>query len=267
MNIETYIRENRQVLDNALPDAHVWQHLNRLLNRLPHADPLEKELLCNRILLDTAAPPEAMWRRIADALDASSTASPQRDPLEQFILEHRDALDSEVPDLKIWGQISAATPEKIAPGHGFTVHWGRNLMRAAAAIALLITGIGMGIWYASHSNAAAQGMAMSELSDQYRELEQYYQRDIAGKQVRLASMSGSQPVEVLDDLRQLDQIMEELRKELADVPPASREQVVRAMIENYKAKTTILQRVLEHLEDGQPEQQRTKGNQNESKDI
>ncbi len=43
--------------------------------------------------------------------------------------------------------------------------------------------------------------------------------------------------------------MEQLRQELAIVPPGNREQVVRAMIENYKAKTAILQRVLERLEE------------------
>jgi hypothetical protein len=67
----------------------------------------------------------------------------------------------------------------------------------------------------------------------------------------LASIRGSQPAEVRADLEQLDKAMEELRLELANVPPGNREQVVRAMIENYQAKLIILKRVLERLDDTQ----------------
>ena len=59
-------------------------------------------------------------------------------------------------------------------------------------------------------------------------------------------------------MQQIDLAMQELRAELTDVPPGNREQVVRAMIENYKAKTAILQRVLERLEP-------TKTDQNDKK--
>jgi hypothetical protein len=89
---------------------------------------------------------------------------------------------------------------------------------------------------------------MSDVSGEYKELEQFYQRDITVKREKLATFTGSQPAEVGEDLEHLDEIMAELRRDLADVPPGNREQVIRAMIENYKAKMAILQRVLERLE-------------------
>jgi hypothetical protein len=134
------------------------------------------------------------------------------------------------------------------PAIKVTMGWQRSILRAAASIALLLTGVGLGLWYAHHDEKAIAGMAMSDVSHEYAELEQYYQRDIAGKQVKLSSFSGSQPAEVHEDLDQLDDMMAELRQELANVPEGNKEQVVRAMIENYKAKTAILQRVLERLE-------------------
>ena len=124
-------------------------------------------------------------------------------------------------------------------------------MRIAAAIGLLVAGVGLGLWYAGTQQTS--NMAMGEVSGEYREVEQYYQRDIAGKQQKLASFVGYQPAEVDEDLKQLDQIMSELRQELANVPRGNREQVVRAMIENYKAKASILERVLERLEESKPE--------------
>jgi hypothetical protein len=120
-------------------------------------------------------------------------------------------------------------------------------MRMAASLALLIAGIGGGIWYERNGNAT-EGMAMSDVSGEYKELEQFYQRDITVKREKLATFTGSQPAEVGEDLEHLDEIMAELRRDLADVPPGNREQVIRAMIENYKAKMAILQRVLERLE-------------------
>jgi hypothetical protein len=72
--------------------------------------------------------------------------------------------------------------------------------------------------------------------------------------------SGSRPAEVYTDLEQLDATMAELQQELATVPPGNREAVVRAMIETYEAKTNILKRVLERL------QQMDSENTNSSKD-
>ena len=107
---------------------------------------------------------------------------------------------------------------------------------------------------------------MADVSPEYAELERHYEHDITDKKEKLATFTGSQSADVLQDLDQLDRIMEELRRELADVPPGNRQQVVRAMIENYKAKTAILQRVLEHLDIKQNEGNNSKLS-NEIKNI
>ena len=70
----------------------------------------------------------------------------------------------------------------------------------------------------------------------------------------------------MQDIEQLDKIMDELRRELASVPEGNRQQVVRAMIENYKSKTAILQRVLEHLEENQNRGKNSKSS-NETKNM
>ena len=120
-------------------------------------------------------------------------------------------------------------------------------MRAAAAIALLIVGAGLGLWYAGQQNTQNNGMTLGQVSVEYAELEHYYQRDIAAKQQQLVAYTGNNS-DVELDLQQLDGVMHELQQELANVPPGNREQVVRAMIENYKAKAAILERVLDRLQ-------------------
>jgi len=239
--IETFIRDNHRAFDAATPGTHGWQGIEKALDRLGSADGLETELLLNRVLMDTETPSESVWAGIEQFLDEQKNYNP--DPLERYIHEHRDAFDSEVPDLKVWANIADKVPAKAKVVH---INWQRSLLRAAASVALLVTGLGLGIWYARSAETPA--MAMSDVSNEYAELEQFFQRDISGKQQKLASFTGSQPAEVHEDLEQLDNVMSELREELANVPAGNREQVVRAMIENYKAKTAILERVLERLE-------------------
>lgn len=240
-SIKTFIDQHRDAFDGALPGAHGWTGVERMLNRLPGADYLEKELMCQRVLMDTEDAPKGVWARIDAELGVENVSG-----LESFIRKNREAFDTAEPGAMIWENISGQLPKTKA----IKVHigWQRHLMRIAASLLLILTGIGGGIWYERQGNTNS-GMAMSEVSDEYAELEQFYRRKINQKQERLATFTGHQSRDVYEDLEHLDEVMEQLRKELATVPPGNREQVVRAMIENYKAKTAILQRVLERLED------------------
>ncbi len=241
--IKKFIQSNRHVFDVETPGAHGWESVEKALERLPVADELEKQLLVDRILLDTEAPSDQVWASIDEHLDKCKSTS----GLERFICENRESFDTEVPDLRVWSEVSKEIP--LAKAKVIPLHWQRHLMRFAASIALLVVGLSAGIWYARSSDNT--GMSMADVSPEYAEIEQYYEHDITDKKDKLAMFTGSQSADVLQDLDQLDRIMEDLRQELANVPPGNRQQVVRAMIENYKAKTAILQRVLEHLEENQ----------------
>jgi len=248
--IEQYVRSRREAFDTGLPSPYCWPAVEKTLDRLRSTDTLEQYLILHRLEFDTAQPADGIWQAIAETLDKPKT-NPS-DPLEAFIQRNRDAFDSETPTQRVWAAIEQATPANTAKI--VSVNWRQHLMRAAAAIVLLIAGINIGIWYGGES--ASAGMSMSDISTEYAELEQYYQRDISTKETKLTRFASYSDKNVLDDLHQMDGIMTELREELANVPPGNREQVVRAMIENYKAKAAILERVLEHIEQQQePNQQ------------
>jgi hypothetical protein len=255
--LKIFIQQNRDAFDVATPGPQGWSGMEKTLERLPAADDLERYILANRLLMDTSIPSEMVWTRIEQCHHTEAGTD-----VEDFICQNRAALDTEIPDLRIWSNITAALQSPKAAT--IRVSWGRHLLRVAASVALLVLGLGAGIWYARSTEPA--GMAMADVSAEYAELEQYYKHDITDKEAKLASFTGSQSSEVLQDLDQLDRIMEELRHELANVPPGNRQQVVRAMIENYKAKTAILQRVLEHLNDRQNENNHTRLS-NESKNM
>ena len=244
-SLDLFIQQNRDAFDAAVPGVSTnreWPRLERMLQRLPDSDPLERQLMCNRVLLDSAEPSNRVWAKIENDLDIAT----ENLGLDSFIRQNRDSFDRELPNGQAWENIAGGLPKPKA----IKVHigWQRSIMRIAASLALLVVGIGGGIWYERQGDLANK-MAMSDISGEYKELEQFYQRGISVKQEKLATFTGSQAAEVSEDLEQLDEIMEQLQLELADVPPGNREQVVRAMINNYKAKTAILQRVLERLED------------------
>lgn len=246
MELKQFIQQHRDAFDARVPGAHGWAGVERMLGRLPESDAIERSLMYDRVLLDTEVPSAKIWANIERELDGQMGTS----GLESFIQQNREAFDAEMPSAQAWENISGSLPKPRA----IKVHigWHRSLMRIAASLALLVAGIGGGIWY-ERQTSVSSGMAMSDVSNEYKELEQYYKRDITVKREKLATFTGSQPEEVGEDLEHLDEIMEELRRELAEVPPGNREQVVRAMIENYKAKTAILQRVLERLEESKNE--------------
>lgn len=240
-NLEQFIRNHRDAFDAIEPNPTVWAGIEKSLDRSSKAGPLERFIRINRPLFDTAPVPETVWENIGLSLETAPC-----DPLETFIRDNRSSFDTHTPDLRVWAAIEQAVPAQSAKMIGMP--WHRTLLRSAAAIALLVTGIGIGLWYARADMSGQAGMAMSDVSSEYAELEQYYQRDISVKQEKLATLVSNRDQELNADLLQMDKVMAELRQELANVPPGNREKVVRAMIENYKAKAAILERVLEHLE-------------------
>ncbi|MBL7825629.1 MAG: hypothetical protein JNJ57_03290 [Saprospiraceae bacterium] len=235
--LKLFIQQNRQDFDVEAPALAHWKGVATTLDRLRNAGKLEIFIAGHRTDFDQESPSDVVWIQIVEQLETVS-------PLEQFIQQHREAFDEVAPDLRVWSEVAGALPQpkaRIVP-----LGWHRHLLRAAASVALLVIGLGAGIWYAKNFDESS--MTMADVSAEYGELEKYYERDINNKKEKLAVFTGSQSADVMQDLEQLDRVMEELREELAHVPPANRQQVVRAMIENYKAKAAILERVLEHLD-------------------
>lgn len=261
--IEQFIEAHRAALDLPFPAACGWEPIERNLSRWDNLDDLEQWAVLNRPCFDTAAPSVIVWDKISQTLD-----TPHADPLEQFIRANREAFDVETPASKLWDQLPTAPPVQ----HALRISWLQYLSRVAAAVVLLAAGTALGIWYSGSSLSGNSGMKMAEVSKEYAELEGHYEREIAVKQQELARFaSNPSSSEVWSDLSQMDKVMEELRLELANVPPGNREQIVRAMIENYKTKAVVLERVLNALEENgqntQDSDQNSNNNKHESESI
>jgi hypothetical protein len=182
--------------------------------------------------------------------------------LEQFIAQNRIEFDNESPSDSVRQGVFVHLELAIKPAaKGWSIWRNTRLARFAAAVTLLLVGVGMGYVFApkaTNSNLSA----VVDVLPEYTEAAEFYQRDIAAKRAKLAQFV-HQKAEVEPDLLQLEQVMEELKTELEHVPPSRRQDVVAAMIKNYQTRAAILQKVLLQLD----EAQQPKSQKNETSNI
>ncbi|MDY0286521.1 MAG: hypothetical protein RBR21_10340, partial [Bacteroidales bacterium] len=90
-----------------------------------------------------------------------------------------------------------------------------------------------------------QGIAMIH---ELQEAEAFYEARINQSKTRLASYSTQHPElleEINNDLEQLSQVYEELKNDLDD--HAANQEIIEAMIQNYRLRLGILEQILAQL--------------------
>ena len=183
----------------------------------------------------------------------------KEDRLEQFIAENRDQFDLYDPNDKVWKEVSKTIRNKQRFTNWRTVVW-----RAAAVI--VIFAASFMFWeFMSNSNILigrqerkVQKMDIPEL----REAEIYYTNMVDNRLEELTPLIQQDPElrnELNSDLDELDSIYSELQKDLID--NIANDEVVEAMIQNYRLKLEILEDLLEQL------QETSKNDENEKNEL
>ena len=180
----------------------------------------------------------------------------QRDYLEQFILDEREAFDGSTPGLQVWGEISQELDRRQSRR---LILW-KASRAVAAAIILLACGALIGVYL--FGNQMQQYASLEKIAPEYAEAEAYYQKQIHQKHQQLAAYQRDDIVE--KDLAQLDEVMQELRGELLVAPKGKEAEIVENLIQSYQAKVAILERVLDRLQEANPEITKPAGNEETS---
>lgn len=178
----------------------------------------------------------------------------ERDPLELFILENREHFDDAFPSLKVWNNIDQAVNRRSTRRLKVL----RTVGAIAAGIALLLTGAFAGSLFFQAKDAQAVAI-LEQSAPEFIEAERYYQGEIQQKVAQLASYSPNDPV--LKDLKQIDQVMEELKADLTRAPKGKEQEIVAALIRSYQMKISILELVMERLEQQESLTFKTKRNE------
>ena len=209
-------------------------------------DNLEKFIKDNRLDFDSETPNLRVWADIEHDLN---------DDITPFVRSNRDDFDTEIPNLKIWAAIdkqlneTVKTPTELRIEKPFAFkQWA---LRIAAALTLLIIGASAGFYFKTKQEAIEIAQTVDKIAPDFREAEQFYKQKVQNQLVKLTSFQPKTDPSVLADLQQIDEIQKELRQELDDAPDATREEIVKRMIDNYKIKLGILERVMQHLDEQQ----------------
>jgi hypothetical protein len=180
------------------------------------------------------------------------------DQLEKFITEHREDFDDVTPDLKVWSAIHQAVAQQqqaglptLSPktfGNAKRVSlWSYTRYAAAATLLIGVGAVGIGLFKQNHASIASHivpsnSVALKDISPEYNEAQQYYTRKITQQTQEFNTQKYD--ADVNKDLQQLDQVTAELEAEMVNAPKGSREKIIATMINNYKTKMEILEKVL-----------------------
>ncbi len=165
-----------------------------------------------------------------------------KDKLEKFIMENREKFDTHQPDPKVWKKIEAGIKMKKP------LNWRFVLSRAAAVLLIFVAS------YMIHEfiNKGFPRINLAKNKDveipELKEAENYYSRLLNEKLDEIKPMITGCPAleeELNYDLSQLDSLYKELKNDLKD--NIANQEVVDAMIQNYRMRLSILEEILSEL--------------------
>ena len=173
------------------------------------------------------------------------------DRLEKFILENRNDFDDQVPSPDSWNKIK----ENIRPIRN--INWTARLVRVAAAIVIFVSSY-IFIDYTFNKNNGKEGYADQTESEVYEnipvlvEAQVYYSGQIRSMETEVYRIAGeNSPIreEINAEFEDLDKVFVELKADLKD--DAANEEVIEAMIQNYRIKLQILEEILYQLKNAE----------------
>ncbi len=122
----------------------------------------------------------------------------------------------------------------------------RPVMKIAAALLVGVSLVAIALQYTNKPNTQAGEVALGEISNELAETSEYYASQIETKIEFIKTSRSEVDPAIWEDLELLDQAFIELKDDLRD--NADNEEVVNAMIQNYRIKLEILEHIIDELQ-------------------
>lgn len=162
-----------------------------------------------------------------------------KDKLEKFVIENREEFDFHEPDSKIWGKIKS----NIRSGR--SINWRLIITRAAAVILIFIISYMINRFIDEGFPKITLVKDKEAEIPELKEAENYYLGLLNEKLNEIKPILSACPTleeELNYDLNQLDSLYSELKNDLKD--NIANQDVIDAMIQNYRLRITILEELL-----------------------
>jgi hypothetical protein len=169
------------------------------------------------------------------------------DKLEKYILDHREQFDDQEPDPAIWDRVDTRKSRVIR------INWRDVAWKAAAVAAIFVASYFFHDYMANRNQPARKLLSektedASPMAKELIEAEAYYSSQIDLKKDEVFRLTASNPDvrhEINMEMGDLDRVFSELKDDLKD--NADNEEVIEAMIQNYRLKLDILEEMLLQL--------------------
>ncbi len=159
-----------------------------------------------------------------------------KDRLEEFMRSHNEEFDVFEPNDKLWVGIEKKMDK------GKKIHLGYYLVRVAGIAAIFLITLTTYNYLFTNNNKTAD-------IPEIKEAEMYYSGLINAKLNEVKPLLSDYPEiqnEIDADLTELDSVYNDLKEDLKD--NVSNQEVIEAMLENYRMRVDILEELLEYLE-------------------
>lgn len=167
--------------------------------------------------------------------------------LDKIIQENRHDFDINEPKEGHFDRFEQKLKELNKKKKTFTIGY---LLKAAAVAVLVVLS---GLWvYENLESRTPRGIALSEISPEYGEVEMYYTHLVSQKYNEInncESLDSTQKVMMLHELTEMDSIYDNLKQDLTTNPNDQR--VINAMIQHYQLKVEVMNQILTQLQRAQ----------------
>jgi len=167
--------------------------------------------------------------------------------LDKIIQENRQSFDHFEPGEGHFERFEEKLKEFNKKKRSFKIGY---LLKAAVVAILVVLS---GLWVFDNVNFRVnKGIALSEISEEYGEVEMYYTQLVNQKYQEIGQfqfMDSSQKVILMKELSQMDSIYENLKHDLTTNP--SDQRVINAMIQHYQLKVEVINHILNQLQQAQ----------------
>lgn len=165
-----------------------------------------------------------------------------KDKLKSHINKNRSEFELYQTDIEgIWSEIEDAL-EKNRPNQ---FKW-RTVLKVAASIMLVFVVGFLAIRYVDNIRKYEDGFSLAEISPELAEAEFYYSRLVDEKFALIRSNNDQLGPLITQEFEVLDSAYQDLKNDLKD--NMDNEEVINAMIQNYRIKLQILEQILDNME-------------------
>jgi len=167
------------------------------------------------------------------------------DNLEKFIIKNREEFDTYEPSPELWDRIGKREPQsKIR-----SINWKRIVYQTAAVVLIFVMSYFVQNLISKNTKSDNLANEKEIINTELAKIETYYNAELERKMNEITVLTKDNPeikTHVYTDLAELDSAYIELKSDLKD--NIDNEEVINAMIKNYKLKMEMLEDILYFLE-------------------